>query len=101
MTAQKLQRVVVRVCTYLAESGVTMNRSNSRRVLKMLDEVLCEVNGENGNGENGEDDVGDVGEMQLLSLAMDRLPAYFPVTEETIPALSPALLRGSIRYPHG
>jgi hypothetical protein len=78
-----------------------MNRSNSRRVLKMLDEVLCEVNGENGNGENGEDDVGDVGEMQLLSLAMDRLPAYFPVTEETIPALSPALLRGSIRYPHG
>ncbi|MDY6841758.1 MAG: hypothetical protein SV429_09720 [Pseudomonadota bacterium] len=106
MTAQKLQRVVVRVCTYLAESGVTMNRSNSRRVLKMLDEVLSEANGENGNGgngngENGEDDVGDVGEMQLLSLAMDRLPAYFPVTEETIPALSPALLRGSIRYPHG
>lgn len=94
MTVQKLQRVVIRVSTYLAESGVTMNRTMSRKLLKMLDDGLAET--------GGEDVAGDVSEAQLISWAMDRLPDYFPVVEETIPAPAPPLLRGSIGYPaHG
>ncbi|OAN92157.1 hypothetical protein A8B84_16560 [Marinobacter sp. EhC06] len=94
MTAQTLQRVVVRLSTYLTESGVTMNRSMSRKLLKMLDDALAETGGE------GETD--DFSEAQLLARAMDRLPDYFPVVEETIPAPAPPLLRGSIGYPaHG
>lgn len=90
MTAQTLQRVVVRVSTYLTESGVTMNRSMSRQLLKMLDDALAET------VEEGEAD--DFSEAKLLSRAMDRLPDYFPVVEETIPAPVPPLLRGSIGY---
>lgn len=94
MTAQTLQRVVVRLSTYLTESGVTMNRSMSRKLLKMLEDALAEPVG------GGVAD--DISEAQLLSRAMDRLPNYFPVVVETIPAPAPPLLRGSIGYPaHG
>ena len=94
MTAQTLQRVVARLSTYLTESGVTMNRSMSRKLLKMLDDALAETVGE------GVAD--DFSEAQLLSRAMDRLRVYFPLVEETIPAPAPPLLRGSIGYPaHG
>ena len=94
MTAQTLQRVVARLSTYLTESGVTMNLSMSRKLLKMLDDALAETVGE------GVAD--DFSEAQLLSRAMDRLPDYFPLVEETIPAPAPPLLRGSIGYPaHG
>tara|TARA_B100001057_G_scaffold469685_1_gene530256 strand:+ start:2894 stop:3097 length:204 start_codon:yes stop_codon:yes gene_type:complete len=66
----------------------------SRKLLKMLDDALAETVGE------GVAD--DFSEAQLLSRAMDRLPDYFPLVEETIPAPAPPLLRGSIGYPaHG
>ena len=94
MTAQTLQRVVARLSTYLTESGVTMNRSMSRKLLKMLDDALAETVGE------GVAD--DFSEAQFLSRAMDRLPDHFPLGEETIPAPAPPLLRGSIGFPaHG
>ena len=91
MTAQILQRVVVRASAYLAESGVKMNRSQSRRLLEMLDDALVAT--------ASEDEAGAIDEPNLLAWVMDRLPAYFPPETETIPAPVPPLLRGSIGYP--
>lgn len=94
MADQTLQRVFVRVFSYLAESGVEMTRSRSRTLLQLMDDTLAE----SGQPEAA----GRLSETDLLVQTMDRLPAYFPIEEEALPAPNPPLCRGSIGYPtHG
>lgn len=89
-----LQRVFVRVFSYLTESGVEMDQARSRTLLKLLDDSL--VAGE------GPEATALLSETELLARAMDRIPLYFPLPREKIPAPNPPLCRGSIGYPsHG
>lgn len=94
MADQTLQRVFTRVFTYLTESGVEMSRPHCRTLLKLIDDALVD------DAESDQERAMD--EARLLSRAMDRLPAYFPIAEEILPAPNPPLWRGSIGYPaHG
>lgn len=94
MADQTLQRVFVRVFTYLTESGVEMTRAHCRTLLQLIDDALVD--------DTQTDQASTLDEVRLLSDTMDRLPAYFPLTEEVLPAPNPPLIRGSIGYPtHG
>jgi|AntRauTorcE11898_2_1112593.scaffolds.fasta_scaffold98316_1 hypothetical protein len=91
MADKTLERVFVRVFTYLTESGVEMTRVRSRALLQLIDDALVD------DEQAGEACTLD--EASLISLAMDRLPAYFPIPEEMLPAPNPPLWRASIGYP--
>jgi|26BtaG_2_1085354.scaffolds.fasta_scaffold03159_3 hypothetical protein len=89
-----LQRVFDRVFIYLTESGVEMDQAHSRKLLQLMDDALVDGQGPNASVA--------LSEPRLLARAMDRIPVYFPVAEERIPAPNPPLCRGSIGYPsHG
>jgi hypothetical protein len=92
-----LQRVFDRVFSYLTESGVEMDQAHSRKLLQLMEDALdARVDGQGPNASVA------LSEPRLLVRAMDRIPVYFPVAEERIPAPNPPLCRGSIGYPaHG
>jgi hypothetical protein len=94
MADQTLQRVFTRVFTYLTESGVEMTRAHCRTLLQLIDEALVD--------DTQGDQAATLDEARLLSHTMDRLPAYFPLQDEALPAPNPPLCRASIGYPaHG
>ena len=94
MADQTLQRVFVRLFGYLAESEVDMTPTRFRTLLRLMDDTLAETGLAEGAGR--------LSETNLLTRAMDRLPDYFPIEEDVLPAPNPPLCRGSIGYPaHG
>jgi hypothetical protein len=94
MADQTLQRVFTRVFTYLTESGVDMTRADCRTLLQLIDNALVD--------DTQTEQAGALDEARLLSRTMDRLPSYFPIADEVLPAPNPPLCRASIGYPaHG